>query len=160
MSQKAIVDELFSKVVGAMQGAEEIGGPDDEGYQLLMGRIADEALKRASAHRAHAFAKPPALDADTVHGSLLKECFGVQWLAQHALEKGATDEAMLHLSMLNTYMARAANHPVMLLSGADMWRIVESLNYHFNLTECVEEDIKNKELIQRLSLNEKAPGDY
>jgi hypothetical protein len=110
MSQKAIVEELFGKVTEAMQDAEEMGGPEGEWYQRLMVKIAEEALKRADAHRAHAF-DPAPLDQCAAQSSLLKECAGIQWLAKNALEKGAIDEALLHLGMLGTYLERAANLP-------------------------------------------------
>jgi hypothetical protein len=106
MSQKAIVDELFGKVTEAMQDAEEMGGPEGELYQLLMGKIAGEALSRASTHRANNPCLTAGLQSTSVHASILNECLGIHSLACEALNKGFTDEAVLHLGMLRTYLER------------------------------------------------------
>lgn len=42
---------LYASVLEAMQRAEELGGPDDAAYILLMERIAAEATRRAAACR-------------------------------------------------------------------------------------------------------------
>ena len=44
-------EEIFRKVLDAMQPAEELGGPTGEEYFHLMDRIADEARIRAETYR-------------------------------------------------------------------------------------------------------------
>jgi hypothetical protein len=44
-------NNIMKAVIGAMQGAEEIGGPEGEEYIQLMKDISNEALRRAAAFK-------------------------------------------------------------------------------------------------------------
>jgi hypothetical protein len=46
-------EPIFRNVIGALQEAEEIGGPEGQDYIDLMRAVSDEALRRLNAYTAN-----------------------------------------------------------------------------------------------------------
>lgn len=153
-SQSRRVEEILGDVKNAMQAAEEMGAPTDIWYQLLMHKIASEALRRAAVHQhLNAEALGDMTSPDPAHVQQIKACQPVQEMAYDCVSAGRYDEALLHLGMLGVYLGRLAALPVMQMSQADMERIEHAVDYQFDLTENTAEDDQNKALLKRLRGN-------
>jgi len=150
-SEALAMDQVFNKVFEAMQDAEEMGGPTGVWYQVLMHKIAREALGRAEVHRnTHADELGELAQSHADHGLQLRQCQPIHDLVYDCVSAGRYDEALLHLGMLGVYMSRLAQLPIMKIDAADFKRIVEALDYQFDMTENTAEDEKNKALISKL----------
>lgn len=150
-SDALAMEQIHNKVFAAMQDAEEMGGPTGVWYQVLMHRIAREALGRAEVHRqTHADELGALAQSHADHGLQLRQCQPIQELAYDCVSAGRYDEALLHLGMLGVYMSRLAQLPIMKIDADDFKRIVEALDYQFDMTENTAEDEKNKALVSKL----------
>ena len=150
-SDALAMEQIHNKVFAAMQDAEEMGGPTGVWYQVLMHKIAREALGRAEVHRnTHADELGALAQSYADHGLQLRQCQPLQELAYDCVSAGRYDEGLLHLGMLGVYMNRLAQLPIMKIDADDFKRIVEALDYQFDMTENTAEDEKNKALVSKL----------
>ncbi len=142
------VEQILAEVKAAMQAAEELGAPTGEWYQLLMHKIASEALRRAQVHREINEEVPVASSPE--HVMQLANCLPIQEMAYDCISAGRQDEALLHVGMLGVYLGRLSAMPFMKLTGNDVARIEHALDYQFDMTDNQAEDELNKALLKRL----------